>query len=128
MSKKTSRATRNQQTAPKRINTARPLVSTESLTKSETTTQTVVMPEESAVLETPIITVTPVRTDVVARPTAVAVSKPIPRRFVNPSTTVNQAANREDEYRFIRSDLQLVLILTVLMIIVLVVLTFVIGR
>jgi hypothetical protein len=46
------------------------------------------------------------------------------------STAVNKAPliSREEEYAYIRSDLMTVLALTVLMVIILVVLTFVIGR
>jgi hypothetical protein len=53
--------------------------------------------------------------------------RPIARRT---TTVVNRAPaiSREEEYAFIRSDLLTVFALTILMIIVLVVLTFVIGR
>jgi hypothetical protein len=53
--------------------------------------------------------------------------RPVARRT---TTTVSRgpAISREEEYAFIRSDLMTVFLLTVLMIIALVVLTFVIGR
>jgi hypothetical protein len=125
MSKKSSRATRSQQNV-KRSTSARPLVATEE--KPEVS-EKVSMPVTFEKEETPLViaspTIAPVRSSTpVTRP----VSKPIPRRFIKPANTVNQQLDREEEYRFIKSDLMLVFILTVLVIVVLVILTFVIGR
>jgi hypothetical protein len=124
MPKKNSRAARTNQNTTKRVSSARPLVATEE------------KPEPGANVLTPIeseapISITPVvpAVTIAPRPIPSPTGKPIPRRFTNqPDKTANQTLDRVDEYRFIKSDLRLVFILTVLIIIVLVVLTFIIGR
>ncbi|MBN9389649.1 MAG: hypothetical protein J0I20_16605 [Chloroflexi bacterium] len=156
MPKKTSRSARAlqaQRTAltGERRTAARPLIdvnnsrlAVEAATDlDEATPDFEVVPEPKAapvpepVLTARTVSATGARPQSESRPTPVANGsnvirpagsrRPIARRT---TTVVNRAPaiSREEEYAFIRSDLLTVFILTVLMIIALVVLTFVIGR
>ncbi len=132
MPKKTSRAARSQQNQrfvrdvnQKKVESARPLVSSSSaLAESEST-----MPEHIATkteirAEVPQLDLSTPAVPTITRPVTRSRIVPASRRVVSNTPTIS----RDQEYQFIRSDLRTVLILTVVMIIVLIVLTFVIGR
>lgn len=145
MSKKTNRSVRALQAqrsstmGGERKNTARPLVDLEKSSLAVDTSELAVNTEE---LESQAVTPAKERA-ATARPgvyeapssgTTATVIRPAssgPRRpYARRTTAVNRqpAISRQEEYEFIRSDLMAVFLLTVFLFIVLIVLTFVIGR
>lgn len=136
MSKKTGRSARAIQAqrnslAGERKSAARPLVNLEtSSLATERPAGTTVTDDEVA-------------EEVVEETTAVAPTVNLPPRPASPTTSRTRAyyarrttapaarqhiLSREEEYRFIRSDLISVTVLTILMLVILIVLTFIIGR
>ncbi len=127
MSKKTSRATRVAQSQrstrdgeKKKVEAARPLISNSS-----------VLTETEPVLIEPRRASAPV----IPAPLAPEESSALPPRARGPLPPRRPVAavrqpvlSREEEFAFVRADLRTVLFLTVLMLIVLVVLTFLISR
>jgi hypothetical protein len=127
MPKKTSRAARTLQNQrdvdKKKLEAARPLVSSSS---------TLVDNEASAPAGDSLGGARIYDAPAPSPETNTSVLPPRPRSSTLPNrrpvAARQPAISREDEYRFVRSDLRTVFILTVLMVIALIVLTIVIGR